>query len=217
MEDRRALVEQSRWGVAACLGTLWHNVVERAQRARPLLQRERLVVTPAPRSRSDRRHARAWPSRKPTDRTNAKMNDSISLMFYGASGPSDRVKQIFEARRVGGAIEVIITQFRPSEVCSLVPGNAESPDFLDRIYDACKNDLRMLRGWPAETEFEAKRPFGPMMHGVEGRVVFQGGSGRARAETMFNAPLNQEGKISAVLPIFPHIRLEIAMSTIEDL
>lgn len=145
------------------------------------------------------------------------MNDSISLMFYGASGPSDRVKQIFEARRVGGAIEVIITQFRPSEVCSLVPGNAESPDFLDRIYDACKNDLRMLRGWPAETEFEAKRPFGPMMHGVEGRVVFQGGSGRARAETMFNASLNQEGKISAVLPIFPHIRLEIAMSTIEDL
>lgn len=141
------------------------------------------------------------------------LRDSISLMFYGASGEGERVKQVFEARFVGETIEVIVTPFRSSEVYGLMY-ESDSTITSRRLYEACLKDLRMLRGWPPETEFEPKRW---LEKGVEGRAVFAGGSGRARADLLFNASLSPEGKLSAVLPLFPHIQLEIAMSAIEDL
>lgn len=142
------------------------------------------------------------------------LKDSISLMFYGASGEGERVKQVFEARFVSGkAIEVIVTPFRSSAVYDMMH-ESDASITSRRLYEACLQDLRMLRGWPTETEFEAKRW---LDKGVEGRAVFQGGSGRARADLLFNASLSPEGKLSAVLPLFPHIQLEIAMSVIEEL
>ena len=140
-------------------------------------------------------------------------SDSIKLMFYGVSGEGERVKQVFEARRIGTNVEIIITPFRPSEVYGLMH-ESDSTITNKRLYDACLKDLRMLRGWPPETEFEAKRW---LEKGVEGQVIFRGGSGRARADLLFNATLSPSGKFSATLPLFPHIHLQIPMSVIEKM
>ena len=98
------------------------------------------------------------------------LDESLNFMFYGQSGEGDRVKQAFEARFVGEMIEVIITPFRSSEVYGLMY-ESDSTITSRRLYEACLKDLRMLRGWPPETEFEPKRW---LEKGVEGRAVFAG-------------------------------------------
>lgn len=77
----------------------------------------------------------------------------INLTFYAASGPGERVKQVFEARRVKGVmVELIITPFRTSAVYELL-GESMSKFSYERLIEAITADMKYLRGWPPETQF----------------------------------------------------------------
>lgn len=148
------------------------------------------------------------------------LDDSTSLLFYGASGDGERTKQVFPCRLQRDQVEVIITPFRESAMYQLM-GQPDSLIDGTRLAMAAENDLQYLRGWPNGTRYEILHTTSPLkgsIKGFEGRVRFDlTSAGRPTLDFIYNASLDINGKLTATLPLFPYAHIEISNQYIEEM
>ncbi len=150
------------------------------------------------------------------------MSNSISLLFYGASGEGDRTKQIFPCRFI------FVQTYRRSAMYDLM---GQPDNLIDgtRLAMAAENDLKYLHGWPNETTYEilhtkppasrcSASPHASVVKGFEGRVrVGISSPGKPAVDLLYNASLDINGKLTSTLPLYPHANVEVSRALVERL